>query len=282
MGAEAELNSKAMKDYYRILGVPESASPEELKAAFRKLAFKYHPDTTSGDRKQAEEKFKEINEAYLILGDARKRQDYDYARKNPLAGMAYGQGATQYSQSDIFREGFASADMFEELNRIFGQAGLRFDRDFMSRTFFGNNWVTFQFFSGPGGAGQRVYTSGGGMPAQGQGEAEAPAYKPSFIEKLLMGAVVGISKFLLKVIFGVQLPPKAQTLDRETDIKVSPDEAAKGAEKKIAFQQDGHRKTVAVKIPAGIADGTRLRLKGLGEASNGMQGDLYITVRVAG
>ncbi len=63
-----------MKDYYRILGVLDSASQEEIKSAFRKLAFKYHPDTNPGNEKQAEEKFKEINEAYGVLGDKDKRQ----------------------------------------------------------------------------------------------------------------------------------------------------------------------------------------------------------------
>jgi len=58
-----------MKDYYRILGVLDSVSQEEIKSAFRKLAFKHHPDTNPGNEKQAEEKFKEINEAYGVLGE---------------------------------------------------------------------------------------------------------------------------------------------------------------------------------------------------------------------
>lgn len=64
------------KDYYKVLGVEKKATQDEIKKAFRKLAIKYHPDKTKGD-KAAEEKFKEVNEAYEVLGDKNKRQKYD-------------------------------------------------------------------------------------------------------------------------------------------------------------------------------------------------------------
>ncbi len=67
-----------MKDYYQIFGVPDSVSQEGIKSAFRKLTFKYHPDTNSGNEKQAEERFKEINEAYGVLRDKDRRQQYDF------------------------------------------------------------------------------------------------------------------------------------------------------------------------------------------------------------
>ncbi|MDA8337790.1 MAG: DnaJ domain-containing protein, partial [Nitrospiraceae bacterium] len=65
-----------MKDYYKIIGVSRNATQDEIKKAFRQLALKYHPDRNQGD-KEAEEKFKEINEAYTCLGDAEKRAHYD-------------------------------------------------------------------------------------------------------------------------------------------------------------------------------------------------------------
>src|SRR5262245_3214442 len=75
----------APKDYYRMLGVTETASANEIKKAYRKLAKRYHPDVTGGD-KAKEARFKEISEAYETLGDDKKRAAYDELRKNPFAG----------------------------------------------------------------------------------------------------------------------------------------------------------------------------------------------------
>ena len=88
-----------MKDYYKILGVSKTASADELKGAFRKLAMKYHPDRQQGksdaEKKEAEEKFKEINEAYDVLSDPQKREQYD--NPSPFGGDfgGFGQGASR-------------------------------------------------------------------------------------------------------------------------------------------------------------------------------------------
>jgi curved DNA-binding protein len=102
----------ATKDYYNILGVNKNASGEEIKRAFRKLAMKYHPDKNP-NRKEAEERFKEINEAYAVLSDKEKRKQYD----------TYGaEGFHQrFTQEDIFR-GF---DFDEILSSFFGGRGKR-------------------------------------------------------------------------------------------------------------------------------------------------------------
>src|ERR1051326_3032810 len=76
------------KDYYKILGVPRSASDDEIRKAFRTLALKYHPDVAK-DKKGAEEKFKEINEAYEVLGDAGKRKKYDALGENWRQGSEF-------------------------------------------------------------------------------------------------------------------------------------------------------------------------------------------------
>jgi curved DNA-binding protein len=107
-------------DYYKILGVNKSASDQELKKAYRKLAMKYHPDHTKGD-KNAEEKFKKISEAYAVLSDKEKRKQYDTFGSNGFQ--------QRYSQEDIFR-GFDFGDILREFGfggaGPFGGGGMRF------------------------------------------------------------------------------------------------------------------------------------------------------------
>ena len=144
-----------MKDYYRVLGIPENASPEQIKRAFRRLAFKHHPDTNPGNERQAEASFKEINEAYGVLGDPAKRRQYDHARRGQFTGYGTGYPGFGYSQQDIFRDIFTNPAAVDELNRMFRQAGLRFDQDFMNRVFFAGRGFGFNIFTGaaPGPAG---------------------------------------------------------------------------------------------------------------------------------
>ena len=89
-----------MSDYYEILGVSKDADSDEIKKAFRKLALKYHPDRNAGD-KEAEEKFKEINEAYQVLGNDERRQTYDRYGKEGLNG-AFGNDFGGFDFGDIF------------------------------------------------------------------------------------------------------------------------------------------------------------------------------------
>jgi len=96
------------KDYYEVLGVPKEASEKDIKSAYRKLAMKYHPDRS--DAADAEERFKEISEAYAVLSDPEKRQKYDQFGHAGISG--------QYSQEDIFR-----GVNFEDLLRGFGFGG---------------------------------------------------------------------------------------------------------------------------------------------------------------
>ena len=101
------------KDYYRILGIPTNASDGEIKKAYRKLAMQYHPDRNPGKEEWANEKFKEINEAYGALGDPQKRKQYD-------------QFGTVGNIGDIFSSPFTTTT-FQEMMKDFGGAGLRFD-----------------------------------------------------------------------------------------------------------------------------------------------------------
>ncbi|MDD5747006.1 MAG: DnaJ domain-containing protein [Candidatus Omnitrophica bacterium] len=108
------------KDYYGILGVKESAGADEIKSAYRKLAMKHHPDRVShGNKKTAEEKFKDISAAYYVLSDPKRRQEYDMFRKG---GYAYGNTGSGYANNDFASQ--AGFD-FEDLLRQFSAAGGR-------------------------------------------------------------------------------------------------------------------------------------------------------------
>lgn len=103
--------ARATKDYYEVLGVKRDASPEDIKKAYRKLARKYHPDLNPGD-KVAEQKFKEINEAYEVLGDPKKRSEYDQFGRSPFEGGPGFEGFRTYDFSDIFD--FGLGDIFSD------------------------------------------------------------------------------------------------------------------------------------------------------------------------
>ncbi|MBM3118721.1 MAG: hypothetical protein FJ006_04080 [Chloroflexi bacterium] len=128
------------KDYYEILGVPRNATDEQIKKAYRKLAMQYHPDRNPGEEKWANEKFKEINEAYGVLGEPKKREQYD-------------QFGTVGNIGDIFSSASTRAT-FEDLMKEFGGAGLRFD--FLDDIF-------GELFKGKGGS-FRIFSSGFGGP----------------------------------------------------------------------------------------------------------------------
>jgi len=110
----------AENDYYKILGVGREATADDIKKAYRKLAMKYHPDKAKGDKTQAEEKFKQISEAYAVLSNPEKRKEYD-----EFGSQAF---RAKFSQEDIFR-GFDFSDIFDTgiseniFSRLFGGLG---------------------------------------------------------------------------------------------------------------------------------------------------------------
>lgn len=256
--------SSRMKDYYQILGVPEGASQEELKKAFRRLALKYHPDKNPGNEKQAEARFKEINEAFSVLGDEARRREYDYLRRSPFAYS----GASRYSQERVFATSFADPAFVQELNRMFAEAGLRFDHDFVNSVFGGRGFV-FHFYSGPGVNLRDSRSFGGGVST-----AQVPSKKPGIMEKVV-GRVTG---FILRRLFGFEVLP-SRGRDLHTTAVVSRSEAERGSEKEIAYRRGDAIKRLVVKIPAGIKNGTRIRLRGMGLEGQ-VPGDLYVRVRV--
>jgi len=248
-----------MKDYYKILSVPDKASQEDIKNAFRKLAFQYHPDKNPGNEKEAGIKFKEISEAYAVLGDPDKRKQYDLSGKGTFAGADFG----NFSQQDIFRDSFANQAVYTDLASMFRQAGLRFDDDFLNNTFFNGQNVVFH-----------TYTYGGSSSPQNANPA-------SGIPTAAFGTGIGgkAARFVVKKLFGIDLGP-ARNLDAETEVRLKSKEAATGLEKEVMVKRDGIKKKLMVKIPAGISSGTRIRLKGMGKQEDGRSGDLYVRVRV--
>jgi DnaJ-class molecular chaperone len=241
-----------MKDYYKILGVPQNASQAEIKKAFRKLAFQHHPDTNPGREQEAAERFKEISEAYGVLGDENKRRQYDLARKRGFAGA--------YSQQDIFRQTFSNRVMYEDLERMFAQAGLRFDADFLNNMFFGGRGFAYR---------------------SGAYNTTVSTYKPGWLERQITKVAAKMSRFALKRLFGVDLEPPA-VLDRHIELEIPRGEVEKGGEREVKYKRNGRRKKLMVKIPAGIKSGTKIRLRGMGDKKGKKSGDLYLHIKIKG
>jgi len=255
-----------MKDYYQILGLEKNATPEEIKAAFRKLALKYHPDVNPGNEQQAGEKFKEINEAYSVLSNAEKRKQYDYLKRTGFAGAGYGSG---YTQSDIFREAFTNQANIDELNRMFAQAGLRFDQDFLNRTFFSGQNVVFRFYTSNDSTGGTIY---------GTSNQSANAPKVRWIDRMLLSMAMGLSKALVRVAFGVKIPEPPKQLDEHLTVELSAAQAQNGMEQKIAVKRGLKTKKYLVKIPPVTVNGSTIRLTGAGKKDKQRTGDIYLHI----
>jgi|YelNatPaOPRAMG01_1025707.scaffolds.fasta_scaffold09137_6 curved DNA-binding protein len=220
------------KDYYQILGVPRNASDEEIKKAYRRLAMQYHPDRNPGREKWANDKFKEINEAYAVLGNPEKRRQYD-------------QFGTVGSVGDIFGSA-TTRTTFEDLLRDFQGAGLGFD--FLDEIFGG-------LLKGKG-ATFRVFTTGpGGMRSGTFGDID--------LDQILRQAAQA---------------QRAQRQNVHYEITINREQAARGLEKVLTRKG----KRLKVKIPAGVKDGTKVKLRNARQVTDGIPGDIIIQVRVKG
>lgn len=251
-----------MKDYYSILDISEGASQDDIKHAFRKLAMEYHPDRNPGNEEWAGRKFKQVNEAYAVLSDERKRREYDRMKRAGFAGVGYGPqyaGGQYYSQEQVFTDAFTNPYLFQDLMRMFQGAGLRFDKGFVDNMFFGGRGFSFVF---PGQPDWRAHQS------------SSMEYKPPFFWRLMGKAM----RFTLKRMLGVEsLTYRGADLHHE--ISLSLKEANIGAEKKIKYKRGKENKKLVVKVPAGVNEGTKIRLRGMGQ-KGGIPGDLYVTVRI--
>ena len=138
------------KDYYQILGVPRNAAQEQIKKSYRKLAMQYHPDRNPGKEKWANEKFKEINEAFGVLGDPQKRRQYNQFGTVGNAGDIFGSPFTRTTFEDLMRDFGGSGLGFDFLDNVFGDVlkGRGFSFRTFSRGFGGPGRIRFE---APGG-----------------------------------------------------------------------------------------------------------------------------------
>lgn len=295
-------------DYYAILGVSPEASPEEIKRAFRRLALETHPDRNPGDP-SAEERFKKINEAYGVLSDPQKRAEYDrYRTMGFSSGGTYGPSGFGYSQEDIFRDFFASRqaqEIFAEMRREFERMGFRFDDSFLNNIFFGGKTFVFRttMWGGPQGVRVYRYTSRPDSRPDGpqdSGFSQTPPKSSLVLPVLKMGASLlyragkSLGKRLVRKALewvgldgkdAVGTPGGAGGADVVYRLTIDLEEALHGTIMEVALPHLNNKR-VAVRIPPGVSNGTRLRLKNLGKKVEHrgapIQGDAYIELRVEG
>lgn len=214
------------QDYYKTLGISENATEAEVKKAFRKQAKLHHPDVNPGD-KSAEEKFKKVNEAYEVLGNEKRRQEYDDLRKNVGSGGGANFDPSKYGYGPNTAQGYGTQQGFN---------------------------------------GSTVFTSGQG------------GFSDFF--EMLFGRGRGMDQG--DIFNSRQQPVDNRGGDVEAAIELTIEEAFRGEKKRISLEVDGHRKTIDFTIPAGTAEGERIRLAGQGQQGMGKggKGDLLMSVHI--
>ncbi len=245
-----------MKDYYQILGVDRNATEDEMKKAYRRLALKYHPDRNPGD-KDAEEKFKEINEAYACLSDQQKRASYDAF--GTAEGIGAGFGDFPFTFGDIFGDIFGDFfGTFTGKRRLRPQKGadLRYDLDIdLKEAVSGTEkiieiprWETCHICSGTGAKDGKIIT--------------CPTCRGSGHTRLQQG------------FFTI-----SRTCTRCTGTGRVIAEQCTGCKGEGKLRK---KKSISIKVPPGVDTGVRLKISGEGEAGiyGGPYGDLYVVVNV--
>ena len=230
------------KDYYKTLGVKKDADEKEIRKAFRKLARQYHPDVNPNN-KEAEEKFKEINEANEVLSDPEKRKTYD---ETSAYYQQYGHmpGAGSYG-GPTGAGGYSGYSDFGGFNNAGGNYQYRNVNEEDLRDIFGQQSSFSDFFEtlfGQAGAGAGGRTQTAGRRQTGQ-------------------------------------QTKGQDIESPIDVTLA--EAYKGATRVLELTEaDGTTRRLEVKIPAGVNEGSRIRIAGQGLQGTAGRGDLYLVVQM--
>ncbi|HSI83664.1 MAG: molecular chaperone DnaJ [Candidatus Methylacidiphilales bacterium] len=259
--------SSTKRDYYEVLGVARGASQDDIKKAYRKLAFTYHPDKNPGDP-AAEEKFKELGEAYEILSNPDKRASYD---RYGHAAFGQGAGAGGHDPFDIFREVFGAGggggggifgSIFEEAfgggqERRGRGADLRYD-------------LHISFEESCLGCEREISLTKAETCNNCSGNGAEPGSKVSTCDTCRGQGQVYVTKGFFSV---AQACPRCRGTGQKVE-KVCQTCHGQGRVEKAS--------KIKIKIPAGIDDGSRLRSTGQGEGGvrGGGSGDLYIVIHV--
>jgi curved DNA-binding protein len=254
-----------LKNYYEILGVEKTADVEEVRLQYRKLAMEYHPDHNP-DNPEAEEKFKEIAEAYGVLTDPAKRREYDVFVARGGTRPNHQQGGFSYSQEDILRDLFRDPQfqqMFQGLMREFQRSGLRAGPHFLKRSFFGGKGG---FFIG----GLFLFGSLAGPALLRGGKKALPGGKS--ILRTLGGSIGN----LLTKNQAEKKDVAGQDLDITYQTPLSHEELRLGKSTQVVFDGENGREVLKVKISPGSRYGQKLRLKGKGKHGPQGRGDLFL------
>lgn len=255
------------KDYYEILGVERDAPPAKIKEAYRRLAFKYHPDRNR-ENPSAVERMKEINEAYAVLSDPEKRRTYDTFGQR-YGSSAYDRFKQRYSEEEIFR-GSDIHQVFEEMARSFG---FRSFED-LFREFYGEGFRSFEFRR-PGVFGRGFVFYGPLFQWRPRG---VPSWNASERFPSPWGLLGRLLHRFLQATLGLTSPRRGQ--DWEEAILIDPATAREGGKVKYFHRRKGRE--LLIQVPPGIQEGQRIRLRGMGgEGKNGGEpGDLYLKVQI--
>lgn len=249
------------RDYYDILGVNRDASDDDIKKAYRKLAMKYHPDRNP-DSKEAEDKFKEVKEAYEILSEPKKRSAYDqfgHAGVDPQAGMGGGQGFGGFGDfadifSDIFGGGRAAGG---GRSNVYRGADLRYNME-----------ITLE--EAARGCEKQIRIPSHAACETCHGSGAKPGTQPKTCTTCGGHGQVRMSQGFFSI---QQTCPTCHGSGKQI---TDPCPSCNGAGQKKT------QKTLNVKIPAGVDEGDRIRLAGEGEPgeNGGPAGDLYVVTHI--